>query len=71
MQSRVSNLKYVDIRVTPFAGGYVQQHRVIGDLPNGDRLNIPACFVVQVREGKIAHRDEYIDSAALAPVQGE
>jgi ketosteroid isomerase-like protein len=70
MRGRVSHLRYLDIRVNPFVGGFVQQHRVLGDLPNGAILDIAACFVVKVRDGKIAHRDEYIDSAAQAPVRG-
>ncbi len=70
MRGRVSNLRYLDIRVTPFVGGFVQQHRVLGDLPDGGTLDIDACFVVKVRDGKIAHRDEYLDSAAQAPVRG-
>ncbi|WP_319798856.1 nuclear transport factor 2 family protein [Nitrobacter sp.] len=70
MQSRVQDLRYVDIRVTAFEGGYVQQHLVTGKLADGSDLHIPACFVVKVIGGKIAHRDEYIDSAALAPVLG-
>lgn len=70
MRGRVNNLRYLDIRVTPFVGGFVQQHRVLGDLPDGQTLDIAACFVVQVRNGKIAHRDEYLDSLAQAPVRG-
>jgi ketosteroid isomerase-like protein len=70
MRGRVSHLRYLDIRVNPFDGGFVQQHRVLGDLPDGATLDIAACFVVKVRGGKIAHRDEYIDSAAQAPVRG-
>jgi hypothetical protein len=70
MLGRVSQIRYLDIRVNPFDGGFVQQHRVLGDLPNGATLDIAACFVVKVKDGKIAHREEYIDSAAQAPVRG-
>jgi ketosteroid isomerase-like protein len=70
MRGRATNIRYVDIRVTPFKGGFVQQHRAIGDLPDGGKLSVDACFVCQVRDGKIAHREEYLDSAALAPVRG-
>ncbi len=69
MRGKVTNLRYPDIKVIPFAGGYVQQHRVLGDLPDGKKLDIPVCFVAQVRDGKIAHRDEYLDSGAQAPVR--
>jgi ketosteroid isomerase-like protein len=70
MRGRVNNLRYEDIQVKPFDGGYVQQHMVYGDLPDGGKFEVAACFVVQVRDGKIAHREEYIDSASIAPVLG-
>lgn len=69
MRGRAGNIRYLDIRITPFPGGFVMQHQVLGDLPGGKQLDIDACFVVKVRDGKIAYREEYIDSAAQAPVR--
>jgi ketosteroid isomerase-like protein len=69
LQSKISRLRYDEIRVTPFEGGYVQQHVVRGDLADGRKIEIPACFVVKLRDGLIGHREEYIDSAALAPLR--
>ena len=66
IRSRVKDLRYVDIVVIPFDQGYVQQHVITGELASGTKLNVPACFVVRVRDGKVAHRDEYVDSAPLA-----
>ena len=53
LQAKITNLRYEDIRVIPFDGGYVQQHTVRGDLADGDKLEIAACFVVQMRDGLI------------------
>jgi ketosteroid isomerase-like protein len=69
LQAKITNLRYEDIRVIPFDGGYVQQHTVRGDLADGDKLEIAACFVVRMRDGLIAHRDEYLDSAATAKLR--
>ncbi len=69
MRGRATNIRYVDIRIAPFTGGFVMQHLVLGDLPEGQTLNIPACFVVKVRDGKISYREEYIDSGAQAPIR--
>ncbi len=70
MRGKASNIQYVDIRVTPFADGFVQQHRAIGDLPNGSALNVHACFICTMRDGKIVRREEYLDSGQLAAVRG-
>jgi ketosteroid isomerase-like protein len=63
------NLRYDDIRVRAFTGGYVQQHRVLGELADGSIIDISVCLVVEVTDGKICHRDEYLDGAAIARVQ--
>ena len=70
MHKHIENLRYEDIRVTPFAGGYVQQHRARGDLADDQKLDLPSCFVVAVRDGLIVHRDEYIDTASLTFLRG-
>jgi uncharacterized protein len=67
--TQVRNLRHENIRVRAIPGGYVQQHRTRGELPNGKTYEVHACFVVEVRDGKIAHRAEYIDSAAVAAVR--
>jgi ketosteroid isomerase-like protein len=69
LQAKISNLRYEDIRVIPFDGGYVQQHSVRGDLSDGTKLDIAACFIVHMRDGLIVHREEYIDSAATAKLR--
>lgn len=50
------------------ASGYIQQHVLRGTAPNGVEVAIPACLVVQLRDGLIARLDEYLDSAAVAPL---
>jgi ketosteroid isomerase-like protein len=70
MRGRAANIEYVDVRVTPFEGGFVQQHRAVGDLPNGGSLNVHAVFICRMRDGKICKREEYLDSAAIAAVRG-
>lgn len=70
MRGRASNVEYVDVRVTPFEGGFVQQHRAIGDLNDGTKLEVHACFVCRTRDGKVYSREEYLDSAALTKVRG-
>ncbi len=52
--------------------GYVQQHLFVVCGKDGTRKAWPVCVVVQIRDGKIARLDEYIDlSAAFDPGEGE
>jgi ketosteroid isomerase-like protein len=46
----------------------VQQHVLRGVAPNGTALEIPACIVCTVRDGRIVRLEEYLDSAHTAPL---
>jgi ketosteroid isomerase-like protein len=61
-----------DIRRQQTPGGYVQQHLFVVRLKSGARKAWPVCIVVELRDGKIARLDEYIDvSEAFDPGDGE
>ena len=66
--AKVRDLRYEDIRVEPTAKGWVQQHVLRATAPDGTAVEMPACLVVEVADGKIRRLDEYMDSAALAPL---
>ncbi len=59
----VRDRRYEDVRLVAFPGGFVQQHRLTGTLPDGGTLDWPACIICQVEDGKIVRLDEYMDSA--------
>ena len=61
--AKVPHPRYEDIRVTPFDGGYVQQHQWIGTSIDGEPFRLSACAIVHVHNGKIVRIDEYFDSA--------
>jgi ketosteroid isomerase-like protein len=57
-------LSYHDIRLTPTAAGWVQQHLVNSDTAAGAAVrDMPACMVVTVAGRRISRIDEYIDTA--------
>lgn len=56
-------LHYADIRRIHTDEGIIQQHVVNGTLPDGRSLALPACLILRIVEGKIAHIDEYADPA--------
>jgi len=66
----ISGLRYEEIRrhVTP--SGFVQQHVLRGTAPNGKPLEVPACILCTVVNGRITRLDEYLDSAQLAALRG-
>lgn len=66
----VSGRRYEEIRRQPTPTGFVQQHVLRGTAPNGKSLELPACIVCTVAEGKITRLDEYLDSAQAAVLFG-
>jgi uncharacterized protein len=62
----IKDLRYEDIRRQETPSGFVQQHVLRGIAPNGKALELPACIVCTVVEGKITRLDEYLDSAHTA-----
>jgi ketosteroid isomerase-like protein len=66
----LSDFRYADVRIQATPEGFVQQHTLTCRAPNGAEVSVPACFVARVEEGQIARIDEYMDSAAMAPLMG-
>ena len=66
--AHIRNLRYEAVRRQHTSSGFMQQHVLRGTAPNGHELNIPACIVCTVRDGRITRLDEYLDSAHLAPL---
>jgi ketosteroid isomerase-like protein len=65
---KIQQLRYEDLEVLPFAGGYVQHHRMVGESVDGQPFDLAACAIMYVRDGKIARIEEYFDSAPLIGV---
>lgn len=65
----VANLRdrtYTDVRRQVTESGFVQQHVPCATSPSGQEVTVPACLVVEVRDGRIARIDEYLDHAQIA-----
>jgi ketosteroid isomerase-like protein len=58
--------RYEDRRLTVYPGGFVQQHLLAGVRPDGKRVELPACLVCAVADGRITRLDEYFDSEQVA-----
>ncbi|HVO27859.1 MAG TPA: nuclear transport factor 2 family protein [Candidatus Margulisiibacteriota bacterium] len=66
--ANIRNLRYENVRRQRTDSGFMQQHVLRGTAPNGRQLDIPACIVCTVRNGRITRLDEYLDSAHIAPL---
>ncbi|TXS89568.1 nuclear transport factor 2 family protein [Parahaliea maris] len=67
MVSRIEQRRYDERRLDTFPGGFVQQHVLRGTrVHDGVRVELPACVVCQVADGRITRLDEYFDSAHVA-----
>jgi ketosteroid isomerase-like protein len=60
--------KYNILRRVVIPGGFLQQHVLTGKLKSGASFSMPACLVVQVKEGRISRLEEYLDPAQAAPL---
>src|SRR3546814_8550485 len=66
--SAIDSFSYKDVKVHPFVGGFVQQHRTQGKMKSGQEFEVHACFVCVVENGKITRFDEYWDTSSLRGV---
>jgi ketosteroid isomerase-like protein len=70
-RSTLQNIRYAEPRISIFEDGYVQQFRFQATTPDGGQVDIAACQVVRIRDGKIVQREEYMDSAPLKALAGK
>jgi len=65
--TRILDRTYDDRRVQVLPTGFVHQHVLHGTRKHdGVRVEMPACIVCEVKDGRITHLDEYFDSAHVA-----
>jgi len=57
--------------IRPMVGGYVMEGRYQSEFKaTGRRLDAQVCHVIRVRDGRITHFQQYIDTAALQWAMG-
>ena len=66
--ARVRDLHYEVEERSLIPGGFVQRHTITGRLASGETISVPVALIVRVADGRITRIDEYLDSAAIAPV---
>jgi ketosteroid isomerase-like protein len=64
----LNGIRYEDVRRSATDDGFVQRHVFVATNRAGRRVEVPACIVASVRDGRITRLDEYLDSAAIAAI---
>lgn len=64
----VKDFRYEEAIRTPTAAGFVEEHQVRGTLPDGSQLDLAACVVAEVTDGRITALREYLDGARARPL---
>jgi ketosteroid isomerase-like protein len=65
---RLRDMRYEEVRRQRTERGFVQQHVLRARGPEGQRVELRACMVCDVVDGRITRLDEYLDGAAVARV---
>lgn len=66
--ANLRDVRYTQIRRSRTDDGFVQQHVLVATNRAGARVEVPACIVTIVRDGRITRLDEYLDSASVASI---
>lgn len=70
MARKMPHRRYVDRRITPFAGGFVHRHRLTGIRKDGAQVAAACCAIVFVENGKVTRIEEYLDSRQQEALAG-
>lgn len=62
----VENFRYENPVRAETESGFVEEHDVVCDLPDGSQMNARLCVVAEVTDGKITSIREYVDSRAAS-----
>ena len=66
--TNLGDMAYTQVRRAATEDGFVQQHVLTLTNRAGQHVEVPACIVVRIADGRITRLDEYIDSAVLPQI---
>jgi uncharacterized protein len=66
MTKHLPGVRYTQVRRSTTDSGFVQQHVLVARNRAGRVIQVPACIVADVVDGRITRLDEYLDSAHIA-----
>ena len=66
--TNLRDVSYTKVKRSATEDGFVQQHVLVATNRAGARIEVPACIVTTVRDGRITRLDEYLDSACVTAI---
>ena len=69
MHRKLPKLNYDLVRLEPLPTGYLQQHVLRGETADGQTIELQACVIVTVENGRVTALEEYLDPAQVAVLQ--
>lgn len=66
--AKVPDFRYEECVRTETTTGFVEEHRVRGTMPDGTPLDLAACVIADVVDGRVTSAREYLDGLAAAPL---
>jgi ketosteroid isomerase-like protein len=70
MAANFSDRSYCEVRRHEWDTGFVQQHVLRMTKRDGTRVELRACVVATVADGKVTRIDEYLNPAEVARIAG-
>lgn len=64
VRAKVPDFRYEDIVCSATDEGFVEEHTIMGTLPDGEELNLRLCVIGTIADGKITQLREYLNTAA-------
>jgi len=71
MGRNLPDLQYTQVRRSATEDGFVQQHVLVATNRAGQRIEVPACIVIVIEDGRITRLDEYLDSMSVAAIMAK
>jgi uncharacterized protein len=66
LRSNVPDLRMDAVRRRGVPGGFIEQHVLVGTMPDGEILRVVGCFLGTVEDGRITRLEEYVDGGQAA-----
>jgi uncharacterized protein len=66
--TNLRDISYTKVKRSATDDGFVQQHVLVATNRAGNRVEVPACIVTTIHDGRITRLDEYLDSASVAAI---
>lgn len=69
MHRKLPTLNYDVVQLQALPNGYLQQHVLRGEMADGTKVELHACAICTVEDGRITKLEEYLDPSQVGALQ--